>query len=90
MKQIEFEGIVFQEGKTYVSYSPELDVSSCGETIEQARENLKTAIRLFLEEAEKLGTLETILTEAGYHKNKIGWIPPRIVSTELMSVSLAI
>ena len=89
MKQIKFEGIVFQEEKNYVAYCPELDVSSCGKTIEQSRENLKTAVRLFLEEAEKMGTLEMILTEAGYRKNEIGWLPPKIVSTKLMSVGLA-
>lgn len=53
MTQIEFDGIVFLEGKTYVGYCPELDVSSCGDTIEKARKNLSTAVRLFLEEAEK-------------------------------------
>jgi hypothetical protein len=32
--------------------------------------NLKEAVRLFLEEAEKMGTLEQILEEAGYSKTK--------------------
>lgn len=58
MTRIEFDGIVFLEGETYVSYCPELDVSSCGDTIEKARQNLSTAVRLFLEEAEKMGTLK--------------------------------
>ncbi|WP_211232870.1 hypothetical protein, partial [Desulfatirhabdium butyrativorans] len=54
MINLEFDSIVFQEGNTYVAYSPKLDVSSCGGTINEARNNnLKTAVRLFLEEAEK-------------------------------------
>jgi len=65
MVPIGFEMVVFREEKTFVAYSPELDLSSCGASVEQARANLKTAVRLFLEEAEKLGTLRDILAEAG-------------------------
>jgi len=53
---LEFDMVVLKEGKTFVAYSPELDVSSCGASVDQARTNLKTAVRLFLEEAEKMGT----------------------------------
>ncbi|HSF10201.1 MAG TPA: type II toxin-antitoxin system HicB family antitoxin [Nitrospirales bacterium] len=56
MQPVEFDAIVFQEETTYVAHCPELDVSSCRKTLDQARQNFKTAVRLFLEEAEKLGT----------------------------------
>ena len=55
---------ILKEGGTYVAHTPELDVSSCGGTKERALKNLKEAVRQFLEEAEKLGTLEGILEEA--------------------------
>jgi predicted RNase H-like HicB family nuclease len=88
MLQIEFDGIIFKEGGTYVSYCPELDVSSCGNTIDEARKNLKIAVNLFLEEAENMGTLEEILKESGYELNKSNcWEAPRIVATELMSTT---
>lgn len=88
MNPIEFDAIIFQEGKAYVAHSPELDVSSCGKDIDEARRNLKTAVRLFVEEAEKLGTLGDILREAGYQRSTDGtWKSPRIVSTEVMSLS---
>ena len=87
MPQIEFDGIIFQEGETFIAYSPKLDVSSCGNTIDEARKNLKTAVRLFLEEAEKMGTLEDILKESGYEKTDLNrWMTPRLVATELMSI----
>jgi predicted RNase H-like HicB family nuclease len=86
MGHIDFDILVFQEGKTFVAYCPELDVSSCGGTIEQAKDMLRTAVRLFLEEAEKLGTLKDILEESGYKKKKGGWEPPRLVATELASL----
>ncbi len=88
MVAIDYDVIGFKEDNTYVSYSPELDVSSCGNTVDQAKEMLKTAIRLFVEEAEKMGTLVDILEESRYRKDASGrWLPPRLVSTELVSVS---
>jgi predicted RNase H-like HicB family nuclease len=61
MPMIDYDIVVFREGKSYVAFCPELDVSSCGSDVDEARANLKTAIRLFIEEAEKLGTLDQIL-----------------------------
>jgi len=87
MTPIEFDIIVFKENETYVAYCPELDISSCGNNIEHAKEMLKTAVRLFLEEAEKMETLEDILEEAHYVKDKSGrWIPPKLVATESASI----
>jgi predicted RNase H-like HicB family nuclease len=56
---------ILKEGGTYVAHTPELDVSSCGGAKEKAVKNLEEAVRLFLEEAQKLGTLGRILKEAG-------------------------
>jgi len=87
MVPVEFDIIVFKENDTYVSYCPELDVSSCGDSIERAKQMLKTAVRLFLEEAEKMGTLKDILEEANYVKDSSGkWIPPKLVATEMASI----
>ena len=58
--EIDFDGIFLWEGDTCVGYCPELDVSSCGASVDDARKNLKTAVRLFIEEARKLGTLRDI------------------------------
>jgi len=88
MTPIEFDAIIFQEGKSFVAHCPELDVSSCGHDVDEARRNLKMAVRLFVEEAEKLGTLEDILREAGYQRGADGaWKSPRIVATEVMSLA---
>jgi predicted RNase H-like HicB family nuclease len=86
-KAIQFDTVIFREGKTYVAYSPRLEISSCGNTLENARENLKTAVRLFLEEAKKLGTLDEILAEAGYSKNVADeWVLPLPITTEILAV----
>ena len=45
---------------------------------------LKEAVRLFVEEAEKMGTLQMILEESGFHleitKDEQIWEPPKLVS----------
>jgi predicted RNase H-like HicB family nuclease len=41
--------IIEREGDQYVSLCPEVDVASCGETIEAARSNLIEALTLFFE-----------------------------------------
>ena len=43
--------IIEREGDGYVALCPELDIASQGDTIEQARENLKEALELFFESA---------------------------------------
>ncbi len=45
--------LVQREGDGWVSWCPELDVASQGDTIEQARANLREAVELFLETADK-------------------------------------
>ena len=87
MIQIDFDIIVYRENETFIAYCPELDVSSCGNTINHAKEMLRTAVRLFLEEVEKRGTLDEILSEANYVKDTSGrWVPPKLVATELASI----
>lgn len=86
--EIQFTSQIFKEGKLFVAYSPELDVSSCGGTQHKAQENLLEAVRLFLEEAEKKGSLDQILEEAGYVRRRQGLEGPKFISIERVSVSL--
>lgn len=45
--------ILQREDNMYVALCPELDIASQGETIEEAKSNLKEALTLFLECASK-------------------------------------
>jgi predicted RNase H-like HicB family nuclease len=42
-------GIIQPEGEGFVSLCPQLDIASQGETIEEARDNLREALELFFE-----------------------------------------
>jgi predicted RNase H-like HicB family nuclease len=45
--------IIEREEDGYVSLCPELDIASQGDTIEEARENLREALELFFETASQ-------------------------------------
>lgn len=86
--EIQFTTQIFKEGRTFVAYTRELDLSSCGGTLERAVRNLKEAVTLFLEEAEKMGTLSQILEEAGYLKRRSKLEGPKFVATKRVSLPL--
>jgi len=57
--------IIEREGNGYVSLCPELDIASQGDTIEDARKNLREALELFFEIASPT-EIQTRLHEEVY------------------------
>lgn len=51
---------LYREGKWIVSWCPELDIASQGETHDEARANLVEAIELYLEVASPQEVLEKL------------------------------
>ncbi len=49
---MQFSAVVTKGEKYYVSHCPELDITSQGETVEKALENLREAIELYLEDED--------------------------------------
>ncbi len=49
--QRQLTAIIEREGSGYVSLCPEVDIASQGDSIEEARDNLREAIELFFETA---------------------------------------
>ena len=88
MKDISFTVHVFKEGDVYVAYVPELDVSSCGGTPEEARKSIQEAAQGFLETSQEMGTLNEVLEEAGYQLEGETWRAPEFVSLDHLSLSL--
>ncbi len=86
MQRVTFRAEIFFEGDVYVGLCPELNVSSFGENIEDARNSLQEAVEAFIEECEALGTLEEVMEEAGFVKKGGVWISPKLVKQELLSV----
>ncbi len=95
MAQIDQIGIraeIFREGDQYVAICPALNVSSFGETREEALHSLQEAVSLFLEECQRMGTLRQVLEEAGFSHTTTPthqWLPPTPVGIEQLRLSVA-
>jgi hypothetical protein len=87
-KKIALTVQVWKEAGAHVAYTPELDVSSCGKTASQAKSRLREAVSLFIEEAERMGTLSDILKEAGFERQGNSCKPRRILAREKMQLTL--
>ena len=85
---ISFSVHVWKEDGTYVAYAPELDVSSCGKTLAQAKARLREAVELFAEEAARMGTLDEILAEAGFQVEGKTYRPRRVLAREKVRLEL--
>lgn len=79
---------VFKEGDVYVALSPELNVSSFGDTIEDAKRSVREAIEAFVEECERMGTLEDVLEESGFSKINDSWESRRPVVEEELAFAM--
>jgi predicted RNase H-like HicB family nuclease len=88
MRDFSFDAHIFKEGDAYVAYVPALDVSSCGATDEEARHNIRDAVRGFLAASADMGTLGEILEEAGYEPEGEGWRAPEFVSMDRLTMSI--
>jgi len=87
LKNIQVKCEIFQEDDLYVGICPELNVSSFGETIEEAKASLKEALMAFLEECEEMNTLQEVLQEAGFIQENNVWLPRKPVVSELMAIA---
>jgi predicted RNase H-like HicB family nuclease len=79
---------LFKEGDVYVALSPELNVSSFGESIDDAKESLREAIELFVEECQEMGTLEDVLEESGFSRIDDSWISRKPLFQEDLALAV--
>ncbi len=79
---------IFKEGDVYVALAPELNVSSFGDTVEDAKKSVKEAIEAFIEECERMGTTEEVLEESGFSKINNSWKSRKPVAEENLALAL--
>ncbi len=60
----ELTAIIEREGDGYVAFCPEVDVASQGDTVDEARANLREALELFFETASPEEIKERVHVEA--------------------------
>lgn len=79
---------VWKENGKYIAYAPDLDVSSFGDSVSHAKVRLREAVMLFLEGASRLGTLEDILSEAGFERHRNTYRPRRVLAREKLRLAV--
>ena len=79
---------IFKEGDASVALSPDLNVSSFGETPEEAKLSIKEAIEAFVEECERMGTLEDVMEESGFSRTEVSWHSRELIEEENLAIAL--
>jgi hypothetical protein len=54
-------------GSAFQAVCPELDITGFGDTVEQARESLRTQVSGYVEDCDEMGILDEVLIEAGFY-----------------------
>jgi len=57
---------ITKEGESYIAYCPALELSSYGDSIDEAKDCFQDAVNIFIEETAKRGTLEKMLLSFGW------------------------
>jgi hypothetical protein len=65
--------LLLKEKRTFVAYTPALDLSASGSTAQKAKQNFATTLRLFLEELTEAGTTEQVFRDMGWSKHESRW-----------------
>ena len=87
LKKLIYRAEFFQERDVYVGLCPELNVSSFGDDVEDAKGSLQEAIEAFIETCEEMGTLEEVLTEAGFSCRRGIWSARKLIAEENLAIS---
>ena len=87
--QISLPITIFKEGKSYVAYSPALDISTSASTYAKAQSRFLECVNLFFEELEEMGTLDKVLSDLGWQKLKTNWSPPVVVSNYIQPIKFS-
>lgn len=70
--QINIPVSILKEGKIFVAYTPALDFSTSGKTLEQVQRRFEEAVELFFEELQRMGTVHEVLESRGIRESRMG------------------
>jgi predicted RNase H-like HicB family nuclease len=82
-ERIVYRAEFFQEGDLYVGLAPELNVSSFGDTLDEARRSLQGAVEAFAGACQTMGTFDEAMEESGFSKRGDSWLARKLVASRL-------
>ena len=89
MPRIKLKTEFFEEDGQIIGIAPEINVSSFGSDLADAKRSLQEAVELWLEGCIEMGTLEQVLEEEGFTQSQDGsWVHRLSVAEESMTLSM--
>lgn len=73
-----------------MAYTPALDLSTSGDSFEQAKMRFSEIVQIFFEECLNMGTLPKVLADLGWIKQDSQWNPPTVVAQDTQMVNVPI
>lgn len=73
---------IFQQGDSYIAYTPALDISTYGRSKAEAMKNFEELVDVFFSEFDDTRELGQTLESLGWVKQNNAWQPPKIETTE--------
>ena len=80
--------VFLKEKDKFIAYSPALDLSTSGDSYEQAQKRFSEAADIFFEELTHKGTLDNVLCDLGWSKVRKNWQAPVLISQQTENVRL--
>ncbi len=77
-----------REGDQFVAYTPALDLSTSGDSFEQAKKRFGEVVQIFFDECVNMGTLPKVLSDLGWVKQNSEWNPPTVVAQDIQMVNV--
>lgn len=77
-----------REKDSFIAYTPVLDLSTVGDSLEEAKMRFDEAVRIFFEEIIEKGTIDDVLTELGWQKQNNQFVPPIVIGNQTEQVSI--
>ncbi len=81
---------IFREGKAFVAYTPVLDISTCGDTLAEAKRRFNELVWIFFKELKRKGTTDEVLTSFGWRKVGRSLVAPVEVDHRIESVRVPV
>ena len=90
MVNVDYRTEFFAEGDKIVALAPELNVSSFGRNLDEAKIRIEEAVELFLEGCMEIGSLVDVLEESGFVLGDDGvWRRPTPLTIQDMRVAVS-
>ena len=88
IKSVNLPVSFLKEREQFVAYTPVLDLSTSGNTLEEAKKNFVEAVGIFFDEIISMGTIEDVLLDLGWKKHDDDFTPPVVISQGIESFKI--